>query len=141
MKKTSFVPEKRNNDLPVLAAMSCSGWSQQPLSQAPFNPHGLPAMMATSTASAEEQSKKRTREDDEATDESTKRSKNADGDAGPASKSASKPTKDGEATINDDEAALYDRQIRLWGLDGQTRCLFTRERTTGRIGSFGNETF
>jgi len=26
-----------------------------------------------------------------------------------------------QATISEDEAALYDRQIRLWGLDAQRR--------------------
>ena len=26
-----------------------------------------------------------------------------------------------EQTITEDEAALYDRQIRLWGLDAQKR--------------------
>ena len=29
------------------------------------------------------------------------------------------------SAITEDEAALYDRQIRLWGLDAQKRYLFT----------------
>lgn len=28
-----------------------------------------------------------------------------------------------QETITEDEAALYDRQIRLWGLDAQRRCV------------------
>ena len=34
---------------------------------------------------------------------------------------AVKDTADSITSISEDEAALYDRQIRLWGLDAQKR--------------------
>ena len=33
------------------------------------------------------------------------------------------PEKETAPTITEDEAALYDRQIRLWGLDAQRRLI------------------
>ena len=65
---------------------------------------------------ADEPSKKRTRSDADESVEGAKRSKVAEDGA-----DATKAPKDGEVAINDDEAALYDRQIRLWGMDGQQR--------------------
>lgn len=40
-----------------------------------------------------------------------------------------------QETITEDEAALYDRQIRLWGLDAQRR--FVDLRWTGLKGGGG----
>ncbi|KXS21377.1 hypothetical protein M427DRAFT_93669 [Gonapodya prolifera JEL478] len=47
--------------------------------------------------------------------QSSKRAKNN------TSSTDSKENGNGHTQINDDEAQLYDRQIRLWGLDAQTR--------------------
>lgn len=37
------------------------------------------------------------------------------------------------ANITEDEAALYDRQIRLWGLDAQKRCVWVESLIKKRL--------
>lgn len=77
--------------------------------------------MSSEDVNMDEISKKRTREGDAEEQDASKRAKKDDGvSEADASSKGVKPT---EAVINDDEAALYDRQIRLWGLDGQQRCV------------------
>lgn len=88
------------------------------------------------TDSTQETSRKRTREESEY-DETAKRSRpeedTSNGNATKMDLDKSPPESNGapskgkepaEAVINDEEAALYDRQIRLWGLDGQQRSAF-----------------
>ena len=76
-------------------------------------------MAAEDAASKSVNSKKRTRDADDDAEDASKRSREVVvGGNGDATK---KGPKEGDVTINDDEAALYDRQIRLWGLDGQQR--------------------
>ena len=43
-----------------------------------------------------------------------------DGSSGPGRSGGSTVTQQ-QTTITDDEKAIYDRQIRLWGLDAQNR--------------------
>ncbi|KAJ3340205.1 hypothetical protein HDU93_007295 [Gonapodya sp. JEL0774] len=74
-------------------------------------------------------SRKRTADDSIGQPEIENASERRDASRGSSSKRAKSKSKaeqplestNGLAQINDDEAQLYDRQIRLWGMDAQTR--------------------